>query len=305
MKKYTIISLLFIFIIGLFTYMNTNSSTTINIFGIHFTFYNALWIILILLSFYIISIIYFAIVKYKTFLFEKNIQKDKTNLIKNIENRIFFKSKTFPIKILTDIKEFTDMVEGLTIKPKQSNIFPFMKDLEKLEKGEIVDLSKYKLDTNNPWILKNLENRIEKEDLKAAKEGLKIDSLKEKALKLLSKKAPLKEILANNYPIYKDTILNNLESNRLKELIEKSNLKNDEYIEIARILYQKEKNNPENIINLFENKIVPYVYLLIKYEMLDKARELAKENDLKFFEYYLDLKEKNIKLDEFLDARYF
>jgi len=197
------------------------------------------------------------------------------------------------------------MVEGLTIKPKQSNIFPFMKDLEKLEKGEIVDLSKYKLEQNNPWILKNLENRIDKEDLKAAKEGLKIDSLKEKALKLLSKKAPLKEILANNYPIYKDTILNNLESNRLKELIEKSNLKNDEYIEIAKILYQKEKNNPENIINLFENKIVPYVYLLIKYEMLDKARELAKENDLKFFEYYLDLKEKNIKLDEFLDARYF
>jgi len=305
MKKYTIISLLFIFIIGLFTYMNTNSSTTISLFGIHFTFYNALWIILILFSFYLISIIYFAIAKYKTFLFEKNIQKDKTNLIKNIENRVFFKSKTFPIKILTDIKEFTDMVEGLTIKPKQSNIFPFMKDLEKLEKGEIVDLSKYKLEQNNPWILKNLENRIDKEDLKAAKEGLKIDSLKEKALKLLSKKAPLKEILANNYPIYKDTILNNLESNRLKELIEKSNLKNDEYIEIARILYQKEKNNPENIINLFENKIVPYVYLLIKYEMLDKARELAKENDLKFFEYYLDLKEKNIKLDEFLDARYF
>jgi hypothetical protein len=39
--------------------------------------------------------------------------------------------------------------------------------------------------------------------------------------------------------------------------------------------------------------------------MLDKARELAKENELKFFEYYLDLKEKNIKLDDFLDARYF
>jgi hypothetical protein len=305
MKKYTIISFIFIALVGLLIYVNSDSSTTFDMFGIHITLYNAVWFMVFLFIFYLISIIYFAIIKYKTFAFEKNIKKDKLNLIKNIENKILFKDKILPVKILKECEEFVEMIEGLEIKPKKSEIFTFMEDVEKLQNGEVIDLSKYKFSSKNPWVIKNLENRIEKEDLSAAKDALKIESLKEKALFLLAKKAEVNEILANNYPIYKETILNNLESSRLKELIEKSDLKSDEYIEIAKTLYKKEENNPENVITLFENKIVPYVYLLIKYEMLDKAKELAHENDLKFFKYYLDLKEKNIKLDEFLDARYF
>jgi hypothetical protein len=305
MKKYTLISFLFIALAGLLTYINTDSSTTFNIFGINLTLYNAVWNMLFLSVFYIFSLIYFAIIKYKNFAFEKNIHKDKINIIKNIENRILFKNKTLPVKIMKDLEEFIEMVEGLKITPKKSEFFPFMEDLEKLQNGEVVDLKSYKFSQDNPWVIKNIENRLNNEDVEAAKEALKIESLKEKALKIISKKAPINEILANNYPIYKETILNNLESPRLKELIEKSNLKNDEYIEIAKILYLKEEHNPENVLNLFENKTVPYIYLLIKYEILDKAKELAKENELKFFEYYLDLKEKNIKLDDFLDARNF
>jgi hypothetical protein len=305
MKKYTIISFIFMGIIGLLTYINTDASTTFNMLGINITLYNAVWSMLFLFIFYLISIIYFAIIKYKNFTFEKNIHKDKINLIKNIENRVLFKDKKLPIKILKELEEFIEMVEGLEIKPKKSEIFKFMEDLEKIKNKEIVDLSKYKFSSNNPWVIKNLENKLNNKDLDAAKEALKIDTLKEKAIQVLSKKAEVNEILANNYPIYKETILNNLESPRVKELIEKSNLKSDEYIEIAKTLYLKEENNPENVISLFEKKIVPYVYLLIKYEMIDKARELIKENELKFFEYYLDLKEKNIKLDDFLNARYF
>jgi len=305
MKKYTIISFIFIALVGLLTYMNTDSSTTFNMLGVNITLYNAVWSMLFLATFYLFSIIYFAIIKYKNFSFEKNIHKDKINIIKNIENSVLFKDKKFPVKIMKDIDEFVNMIKGLEIVPKKSKIFPFMEDLEKLQNGEVVDLKNYKFDKNNPWVIKNIENGIKNGDINSAKEGLKIESLKEKALKLLGEKADIKEILANNYPISKETILNNLDSDRLKELIDKSNLKNDEYIEIARELYKKEEKNPENVMKLFENKIVPYIYLLIKYEMLDKARELAKENELKFFEYYLDLKEKNIKLDDFLDARYF
>ena len=305
MKKYTIISFIFIALVGLLTYMNTDSSTTFNMLGVNITLYNAVWSMLFLATFYLFSIIYFAIIKYKNFAFEKNIHKDKINIIKNIENSVLFKDKKFPVKIMKDIDEFVNMIKGLEIVPKKSKIFPFMEDLEKLQNGEVVDLKNYKFDKNNPWVIKNIENGIKNGDINSAKEGLKIESLKEKALKLLGEKADIKEILANNYPISKETILNNLDSDRLKELIDKSNLKNDEYIEIARELYKKEEKNPENVMKLFENKIVPYIYLLIKYEMLDKARELAKENELKFFEYYLDLKEKNIKLDDFLDARYF
>jgi len=305
MKKYTIISFIFIVLAGLLTYVNTDSSTTFSILGVNITLYNALWTMVFMLILYLISIIYFAIIKYKSFSVEKNIHKDKLNLIKNIENKILFNNKQLPIKILKELEEFIDMIQGLEIKPKKTENFSFMEDLVKLQNGEVVDLTKYKFSQDNLWAIKNLENKINKEDLSAAKEALKIDSLKEKALKLLAKKAEVNEILANNYPIYKETILNNLESPKIKELIENSDLKSDEYIEIANTLYLKEEKNPENVISLFEKKIVPYVYLLIKYEMLDKAKELAHENNLKFFEYYLELKEKNIKLDDFLNARYF
>jgi len=303
MKKYTIISILLISIIGLFTYINTNSTTTFNLFGIHITLLNALWTVAFLSLFYLISIIYFGIEKFKNFSFSRNIKKDKENILKNIENKILFKDKVFPIKELIEIEEIIEMIQGDKLIFKESEKLSFINDLMKLQKGEIIDLKKYKFSKENPWYLKNLENKIKNEDLTAAKEALNTP-LKDIALQLLSKKADLKEILANNYPITKETILNNLKSPRLKELITKSNLSNQEYIEIAQILY-KDTKIPEQLLEIFEDKIVAYIYLLIEYEMIDKALELAKENDIKIFEYYLLLRENGVKIDikEYLNAK--
>jgi len=304
MKKYTIISVLLIALAGLFTYINTNSTTTFDMLGIQITLLNAVWTMLFLTIFYLISIIYFSIEKFKTFKFDRNIKKDKINILKNVENKILYRNKLLPIKELVELEELVEMVEGDKIIFKESEKFDFVNDLLKLQQGEVVDLKKYKFSKDNPWYLKNLENKINKEDLEAAKEALNIPSLKDKALKLLSKKAEVREILANNYPITKETILNNLDSDRLKELIEKSNLKNEEYIEIAQVLY-KTTEIPEHLLELFESKIVPYIYLLIEYEMIEKALELAKENEIKIFEYYLLLREHGEKIDikEYLNAK--
>ena len=295
MKKYSIISIIIIALAGLLTYINTNATTTFNLFGVNITLLNAVWTMLFLAVFYIVSIIYFSVEKFKNFTFSRSIKKDKENILKNIENKMLFKDKLLPIKELTKIEEIVEMIEGDKFKFKENETFPFINDLLKLQNGEIVDLKKYKFSKDNPWYLKNIENKIDKEDIQAAKEALNTP-LKEKALKLLSKKADVKEILANDYPITKETILNNLESPRLKELIEKSNLTNKEYIEIAQILY-KDTKVPEQLLEMFETKIVPYIYLLIEYEMIDKAMELSRENDIKFFEYYLLLRENGVKVD--------
>ena len=303
MKKYTIISILYIFTIGLFTYINTNSTTTFNLFGIHVTLLDALWTVAFLAIFYLISITYFSIEKFKNFVFSRNVKKDKENILKNIENKILFKDKVLPIKELIEIEEIIEMINGDKLKFKESEKLSFINDLMKLQNGEVIDLKKYKFSKENPWYLKNLENKINKEDIQAAKEALNTP-LKEKALKLLSKKADIKEILANNYPITKETILNNLKSDRLKELINKSNLTNEEYIQIAQEVY-KINENPEFVMEIFKEKIVAYIYLLIEYEMIDKAMELAKENDVKIFEYYLLLRENGVKIDikEYLNAK--
>jgi len=303
MKKYTIISIILIALAGLFTYINTNSTTTFDMFGIHITLLNAVWTVLFLVVFYLVSIIYFSIEKFKTFKFDRNIKKDKENILKNIENKILYKDKVLPIKELTELEEIIEMISGDKIKFKESEKLEFINDLLKLQNGEVIDLKKYKFTKDNPWYLKNLENKINKEDLDAAREALETP-LKDKALKLLAKKAELREILANDYPITKETILNNLDSDRLKELIEKSNLSNEDYIEIAQILY-KDTKIPEELLELFESKKVVYIYLLIEYEMIDKAMELAKENDIKIFEYYLLLRENGVKIDikEYLNAK--
>jgi len=302
MKKYTIISFIIIGFIGLFTYINTNESSTFNVLGIDITMPNAIWVMVFLFIFYLISIIYFTIEKIKNFAFSRNIKKDKTNLFNNIKNKILYKNKLYPIKELTNLEDIIEMIEGDKFIFKESEI-DFINDLAKLQKGESVDLKKYKLDKNNPWVLKNLENKIANGDIKAAKEALNTP-LKDKAIQLLSKEASVEEILSNNYPISKETILNNLNSPKLKDLIDKSNLSNEEYIEIAQTLY-KQTDIPEKLLELFKNKIVPYTYLLIEYEMIDKAKEIAKENNLKIFEYYLLLREKGVKIDikEYLNAK--
>ena len=302
MKKYSIISILFIAIIGLFIYLNSNASTTYNIFGIQVTLYDALWSVLFLTIFYLISISYFGLEKFRQFSFKRTIQKDRQNIFKNIENKILYKDKLLKIKELTEFEEIVEMLNGDKLTFKKSEKFPFLEELAKIQNEEVADLSKLKLDKENPWYMKNLENKIKAEDLEAAKEALNTP-LKEKALELLSKKAELREILANDYPITKETILNNLDSNRLKELIDKSNLSNKDYIEIAQILHKNTKV-PETLLELFENKLIAYIYLLIEYEMIDKAYELAKEKEIKFFEYYLLLRKNGIKVDikEYLNA---
>jgi hypothetical protein len=294
MKRYSIISIILIVIIGLFTYINTNSTTTFNLFGINITLLNAVWTMLFLSIFYLVSIIYFAIDKFKNFRFSKNVKKDIQNISKNIQNRVFYKEKLLPVTILKDIDELVKMIDGLCITPKNSETFPFMDDLIKLQNGEVIDTKKYKLNKTNPWVLKNLENGIKKEDIALAKEALDTP-LKDKAMQLLAKKLPIKEILSKNYPITKDTILNNLDSKELSQLIEKSNLTDKEYIQIAQTLH-KTSQNPEFLLSIFKNRPIPYIYLLIEYEMIDKAMDVVKENDIKFFEYYLLLRKNGIKI---------
>jgi len=303
MKKYSIISILFISSIGLFIYLNIDSSSTFNIFGMEMRFHNALWIVSILLIFYFISLLYFSLEKFKQFTLKRTIEKDRKNILKNIENKILFREKLLKIKELKEFEEIIEMVSGEKLIFKKSKKFEFLEELIKIQNKQIGDLSKLKLKKDNYWYIKNLENKILNGDLEAAKEALNTP-LKDKALNILAKKSDIREILANNYPILKETILKNLDSPRLKELIGNSKLSNMDYIEIAQILYKQTKV-PEELLEKFENKLIPYIYLLIEYEMIDKAYELSKENGIKFFEYYLLLRKNNIKIDikEYLNAK--
>jgi hypothetical protein len=281
MKKYSLISIIYISVVTLLIFINSNAVTTYSIFGVNVTLPDSLWFALFLTIFYLISVIYFAISKFKTFLFEKKLKKEKNIILKNIENRILFKKEFQKSEILSEINEFVEFIEGLKIVPKKSDTFPYLEELKRVEEGEVVDLKKYKLEKDNPWLIKNRENEI--------------------------KKATIKELLQKNLPITKEQIINNLETlseKELKKAIENSNLKPRDYIEIAKLCYKKMGDNPELLFSIFEKRVEAYIYLLIQFEMIEKAIELSKENDIKFFEFYLKLRENGEKIDieEYLDA---
>jgi hypothetical protein len=304
MKKYSIFSLIFIGLITLFVYMEDNSTTTFNIFGINLSLPNAVWVAIFLGLFYLLSILFFVFIHLQNFFYKKNIQKDIEIMLHNIKNAILYKNNFKNVKILKYCNNFVRNIKGLEIEPNPTERFEFLEDIKKLKNGETVEISKYKLNENNPWFVLNIKNRIKK-DPHYAKEVLrrfKNEELKKEAFYIYAKIAPISEIVKYDYPITKDIILAHIKDNDLKKLLQKTNLNKFEQIEIAKAIYGS--RSPDEELDITEPLPYANAYLALKYEHIEKAKEIIEENSLKFFEYLLKLKECGIKVevDEYLQA---
>ena len=308
MKKYSVFSIVFIILSGLFIYINSNDSTTMALFGVNITLPNAVWMMGFLFLFYVLSFVFGLVLRYQNFKFDRNIQKDIKAIKENIKYKILGFNKFNKTKELNQINEFIKNIDYLNIKPVASKEFEFLADIEKLKNGEVVELKKYKLDENNRWVILNQLNKLDKDSeyAKTILKNSKNEKLLKKAKEVIAKSKNVDDFLQYEIPISKDLIIENIQSPKLPLLLEKANLKNSEYIEVAQKAYEF-YHEPEKLFELFEKNHFAYVYLLIEFEVIDKATEFAKENDLKFFEYYLDLRKAGYKIDikEFLNDRLF
>ena len=306
MKKYSIVSILFIGFVGLFVYINSNNYTTMSVFGINIDMPNAVWMMSSLFVFYIFSIIFMAVLRYKNFKFDKNVKKDIQIIKDNIKNKILGIDKFRNTQELHHINNFVKNIKYLNISPIKDKEFKFFEDIEKLQKGEEVELKKYKLSGDNEWVILNQLNKLNNDEnyAKTILRTSKNETLLKKARDIISKSTDLNDIIEFNIPISKDVILNNIENKELPKLLEQSKLKNSEYIEIAQKAHEVYKN-PEILFSIFEKQHFAYVYLLIEFEVIDKALEVAKEYEIKFFEYYLILRENGYKIDikEYINDR--
>ncbi|MEO1927826.1 MAG: hypothetical protein ABGX26_03975 [Nautiliaceae bacterium] len=304
MKKYSLFSIIFISLIVLFVYMEKNSVTTFHLFGTNISLQNALWVGLFLFTFYLFSLLFFSFLNLKGYLFKKNIQKDIQILHQNIKSRLLFKEGIKEPKILKDLNSFISLIEGLEIKPKKIEKFELLEDLDKLKKGEIVEIGKYKLKEDNPWFILNVKNKLKK-DPSYAKEVLKKfknEELKKEAFYIWAKEAPINEILKYDYPITLEIILSHIKDENLTKLLEKTTLTPKEEINIAKNLYQTQ--NPDKELEIIKPLKWGYAYLALKYEHLDLAKEIIEENDLKYFEFFLKLRIAGIKaeIDEYIQS---
>jgi len=189
--------------------------------------------------------------------------------------------------------------------PKKCEKFEFLEDIEKLQNGEVIEISKYKLKEDNPWFILNIKNRLKKDEnfAKDVLKKYKNDELKKEAFKIYAKNASINEILKYDYEIDKEIIKAHITDENVKPLLQKAKLLPNEEIEIAKEIYQS--IDPDKEFEIIEPLKWASAYLALKYEHLQKAKEIIEENELKFFEYFLKLKEAGVKadIDEYIDSK--
>ena len=305
MKKYTIFSIILIALITLLVYIEENNVSTFGLLGINITLPNAVWTAVFLGIFYIFSVIFFGVLNIKEYFYKKNIQKDIEILITNIKNRILYKNPLKKeVKILKYCNNFVNNIKGLQIEPKKCERFEFLEDIEKLLNKEVIEISKYKLNEDNPWFIQNIKNRLNKDEnfAKDVLKKYKNEELKKLAFKIYAKKANISEILKYNYEIDKEIVLAHIKNPDVKYLLEKAELTPKEEIEIAKALHQR--FDPDKEFEIVKPLKWASAYLAFKYEHIEKAKEIVEENELKFFEFFLKLREAGIKadIDEYIDS---
>ena len=297
MKKYSIFSIILIASISITIYIQDNTTTTLSIFGTNITLLNAVWVALILILFFLFSFIYLKIINIKGYIFKKRLNKDIEIITQNIKNKILYKNEIKNTKILNELNAFIKNINELNIIPKKIEKFEFLEDLEKLINGEVIEIGKYKLKEDNPWFIKNIKNKLKKDEnfAKDVLKKYKNEELKKEAFKIFAKTASISEVLKFNYEITLDIILSHINDKDVKFLIKKAKLNPKEEIEIAKAIYQK--FDPDSELKIVENLKYASTYLALKYEHLQKAKEIIEANNLKFFEYFLKLRESGIKAD--------
>ena len=131
----------------------------------------------------------------------------------------------------------------------------------------------------------------------------KNDELKKEAFKIYAKNASINEILKYDYEIDKEIIKAHLKDENVKLLLQKAKLLPSEEIEIAKEIHQS--LDPDKEFEIIKPLKWASAYLAFKYEHIQKAKEIIEENELKFFKYFLKLKEAGVKadIDEYIDSR--
>jgi len=299
MKKYTIFSIIFIVLISLLVYIQNNSFTTLNIGKTSWSLPDALWVAIFLTLFFITSLIFFGIIHFRSFVYQKNVKKDLKIIIENIKNRVLYKNSIKPTKTLNEINECIKNIEGLNINPEKRENYEFFEDIKKLKNGEVVEISKYKLNENNPWFILNIKNRLknEPEYAKDVLKKFKDENLRKEAFYIWAQTAGVKEILREGYPITYDILKSHLHDEYFDLLLSQGKLQLSikEEIELARDIYASK--DPDSELEMLKPLKWAEAYIAIKYEHLELAKELIDINNLKFFDYFLRLKEQGQKLD--------
>ena len=337
---YAVTSILFLIAVAVATYMINPSTYSFDVFGIHLpSLPIALWVALPVAVLAILSLLHIMFYGTKSFFQNKKLKNDINkideavywSLIKE-PTQVNFNNETLKTKIGLLANSYLDVIKSdkLNTTDKLREVVENIKDIER---GEWVDLKKAKfakhLSQDNPIAVKNEINHIENDD----KYAIKVVDFRDKYSDEIVQKALDKITQTQNFftlkkyakDIGKDRFFHLLERVRedqenelgfsldmFKSFMDNYSLDCKDYYRGAEVLFEK-LENPEDNLALYkeyaskdDKATAGYLYLLFRYEMLDKVKDVLDEHandEYKAFRGLLTLKraKHNIKLDEFIN----
>ena len=326
-KRYALTGLIFVVLVAWYVYaFVTQASIELNLFGIAFPpFSIALWVVVPLIFLILASVFHIAFYSFMGNLQQRKYEKDYNKLLDAIadaylgkENRKYsYKTKRYELlgSLIDNAKIFATFESSALVANEK--IAKVLEVIEKIKKGEAVDLKKFALDPSNPLVIENNKNRYKKGEISCEDvlshhtkyhpsfcEEIYVDFVQsapwyaiEKYKQFLSKEALFAIVARVN--AQENTL--ELSTQTLLELFSKLALDAKEYIAISQKL--SAQMLPEQRIKLFETlseqdeeAVSAYLFTLFDLEMLAPADEIldnSQADEYLQFKAYRALKECN------------
>jgi len=331
-KRYILLSLIYMVAIGLYVYSFYGESYTLALFGLSLNLPVALWVIVPVFILVLGSIAHLVFYNFKDFLYKRALKKDFEMYQESAKNRILGEEVNVSYK--TDGFKFAGKVlQSMQFDPSVPASF-IEEEIAKacavaisITNGNYEDLKKYRLAKTNPLVIKNMINRLVVEpkfSLEVLKNCKDTDSeLCQKAYDALINFASFNEIKRYDFPTDKRIFRRMMERyldaddsfdmdlKSIEDMLDQFNADRADYLELAREI--KIKLTPDALIALFEKlyntkgsvAADAYLYVLYDLQMIDKIRDILANSDKDEFVKFktvLFLRDngKSIDIDKFL-----
>jgi hypothetical protein len=321
LKRYTLASIILIVAVSIYVYKMVSTGTyTLDLFGVNISLPIAVWSIVPMALLFVASFIHILYYGFKDYLRRKRVSRD----IDKLADALFWdilkepKKHNYTDKEIKQIGVVLDAGCEEFLKVDKKACHEHIRDaidiITSIKHGEFVDLKKMNLDKSNPYEIQNWLNFLKAESTRAEEILRKAESYDQKvvdeAIKIFVESANEHQLekyahLINSSALMHllDTMSKRDEKDRVSleaidKLLMQKSLSNCDYLLLARKL--SKLYTPHAILSFFEKLVAKderafkaYIFILIEFEMLDRANELLEDTQ---HDEYLDFK-------AFLDLR--
>jgi hypothetical protein len=325
-KRYTLSALIFMVVVGWYVYaFITQDIRSFDFFGTELPAMPiALWVVTPLFLLYLASVLHMSYYALLGTFKKRKYQKDHESLVEAVRNAFLGKANRYTQYKTEAYATIGRVIDNSVLTPMETlddignaKLDAALNLLREVENGNIVELKKLQLDKENPIVVKNNLNRLERgkatpEDILSRSERY-AKEVNEMAYVKLVETAPLyaiekykafmskEALLAIAARVNADEYTLEIATDALIALINETELKESEYLELSASLSTNAL--PDQRLKVFEtlstaneDATAAYLYTLFDLEMLAPADEIlenSQTDEFVNFKAYRALKECN------------